>query len=940
MNQKNGCFKGISKCSILAPTATCNCIDCANADTQTTYSNGACSVLYLRTPFTLLCRLIALASCLILCSCSDLSIPISTSPSSTQEMSFSPATLAFPAETVGTKSESQMLTLLNDRSESLAITQIAALGDYSQTNTCGSTVAAGGRCVITVTFTPTVAGTRTGSVTVTDKASILPQTVSLSGTGTVPLQKGSLSHATLVFPGQAEGTTSASQSLTFLNGGSTLVSLLNGEPPAPRIPQTTYNNTATPEQYGAVHDGITVTDANCAGGSTTLTTANSAPFTSTAVDAGKTIVVNGCGELTAASIGESGSLRPTSFVSTIVSVNSSQSIIMAAAPPTNAGIVTSITYISGITTLGRNAQTCILTLPNGGTATLYLSANNTIISGTTATITTLDKGESTPPMTARVAPGSASACSGTPIITSTLATASATGQWMAFGTNDHDAIESCIKNGTIANGRCHLADDATYLVSTPSVGVNTGRGVIGIGGGAKGIDGGLLDGKATLIYAPVAPFTPGINDRLLYPGSRFISCPSGTSICPISTSPLSAGSASFTTTYSSDAEALTPGDYLIIAEQYPGGVGYTDWVQVKSVSDSTVTLTQPFRMDFPCSETVVPGSIGCGFWRVSSLTNNLTLKDFTITIPNQYDGTGRSIAAITTSGTRGLTLENISCYTDASSCIMAVWDSSLTLDRVQFMAESIAPEIAANVDLIITAGSKFARQPIALNSFHAGCSSGRQGAGLLLDLGTGFYSINGVEISNACQDGIMGEFGVHDGSISNSNIGMLGYAVPGYSSYGIGFIGGYNNFLMGNTMAGSGAPGAIGIRSATDNSPLIESTNNVLVNNEINTGLNGFSGGAYMLDGPTDEVLPGYSTIAVSGDFAQSNTCGLRVKAGSSCTFLVTFTPTAVGTRGGSLTIIDSVSGSAQTASLSGEGLAVTNSEEKQPASSISSGHR
>jgi hypothetical protein len=209
-----------------------------------------------------------------------------------------------------------------------------------------------------------------------------------------------------------------------------------------------------------------------------------------------------------------------------------------------------------------------------------------------------------------------------------------------------------------------------------------------------------------------------------------------------------------------------------------------------------------------------------------------------------------------------------------------------------------------------------------------------------LDLGTGFYSINGVEISNACQDGIMGEFGVHDGSISNSNIGMLGYAVPGYSSYGIGFIGGYNNFLMGNTMAGSGAPGAIGIRSATDNSPLIESTNNVLVNNEINTGLNGFSGGAYMLDGPTDEVLPGYSTIAVSGDFAQSNTCGLRVKAGSSCTFLVTFTPTAVGTRGGSLTIIDSVSGSAQTASLSGEGLAVTNSEEKQPASSISSGHR
>ena len=98
-------------------------------------------------------------------------------------VSLSPTTLTFTSQTVGTTSSPQTVTLTNTGNSSLTITSITAGGDYAQTNTCGSTVAAGANCSISVTFTPTTAGTRNGTITFTDNASDSPETVSLTGTG-------------------------------------------------------------------------------------------------------------------------------------------------------------------------------------------------------------------------------------------------------------------------------------------------------------------------------------------------------------------------------------------------------------------------------------------------------------------------------------------------------------------------------------------------------------------------------------------------------------------------------------------------------------------------------------------------------------------------------------------------------------------------------------
>lgn len=65
----------------------------------------------------------------------------------------SPTSLTFATQLVGLKSAAQNVTLANTGGAALAITSIAASGDFAQTNTCGSTVNPGASCTIGVTFT-------------------------------------------------------------------------------------------------------------------------------------------------------------------------------------------------------------------------------------------------------------------------------------------------------------------------------------------------------------------------------------------------------------------------------------------------------------------------------------------------------------------------------------------------------------------------------------------------------------------------------------------------------------------------------------------------------------------------------------------------------------------------------------------------------------------
>ena len=137
----------------------------------------------------------------------------------------SPTSLTFSTQAIGTTSAAKTVTLKNTGTTSLTISSIAITGtnagNFAQTHTCGSSLAAGASCTVSVTFKPTASGTRTAALSITDNASGSPQKVTLSGIGTT----AKLSPKSLTFSAQLVGTTSPAKTVTLTNVGTTSLSI-------------------------------------------------------------------------------------------------------------------------------------------------------------------------------------------------------------------------------------------------------------------------------------------------------------------------------------------------------------------------------------------------------------------------------------------------------------------------------------------------------------------------------------------------------------------------------------------------------------------------------------------------------------------------------------------------------------------------------------------
>jgi len=120
-------------------------------------------------------------------------VALSGSGLAVPQLSFSSSNLSFGAQNVGSTSTPQTLSLSNSGTTSLAVNNIAISGDFTQTNTCAPTLAVRASCTISVTFKPTVGGTATGSISVTDNAPGSPHTVLLAGNGIVVTAGSSIS---------------------------------------------------------------------------------------------------------------------------------------------------------------------------------------------------------------------------------------------------------------------------------------------------------------------------------------------------------------------------------------------------------------------------------------------------------------------------------------------------------------------------------------------------------------------------------------------------------------------------------------------------------------------------------------------------------------------------------------------------------------------------
>ena len=201
-------------------------------------------------------------------------IPLWTAEEQLTTVSVDPASLAFSSQTVGTTSNSQIVTLTNTGGIALAVTSITAATDFDETDNCtASALNSGASCAIQVTFSPGQPGSISGQITISANIAGGQTTIPLTGTGT---DAGLLttSPGNLDFGQVQVNTTSQTLSVTIQNAAGTPIAIsgMTVTPPFILIanacgPSIAANSDCelslafAPTQAGSATGTLTVTDS-------------------------------------------------------------------------------------------------------------------------------------------------------------------------------------------------------------------------------------------------------------------------------------------------------------------------------------------------------------------------------------------------------------------------------------------------------------------------------------------------------------------------------------------------------------------------------------------------------------------------------------------------------------------------------------------------------
>jgi sugar lactone lactonase YvrE len=357
--------------------------------------------------------------------------------------SLAPA-IAFPSTIQGKTATAMSTTLANTGTAALTISSVALsdMVDFSITvNTCGTSLAAGSTCTISVTFTPAAATAYTATLTVTDNAATSTQSIAVTGTGLAATPTATLTG--IAFPNQAVGTTNT-LSATLTNSGTGALTL---------------SNTTVTGSGFALATGSTCTTTLAAGSSCSINVTFS-PTAATAYTGTLTVTDNATGSPQTATLTGTGTaaqavLSPTSltFPSTTVGATSSSLTTVLSNPGT------ATLTIGGVTLAGANAAD--FTIVNGCGATLAagagcnISATFTPLSAAsfTATISVADSATGSPQTATLTGTGTP-----TPVPIATLSPAS-----VAFG-NQNVGTTSNAQTLTLSNtGTAPLAVSSITL---------------------------------------------------------------------------------------------------------------------------------------------------------------------------------------------------------------------------------------------------------------------------------------------------------------------------------------------------------------------------------------------------------------------------------------------------------------------------------------------
>jgi hypothetical protein len=310
--------------------------------------------------------------------------------------SVSPGSVAFPSQTVKTTSSTVPVTLSNTGSAALAITSIAIsgadAGDFTQTNTCGNSLAPATTCAVNLSFTPTTAGARFAQLLITDNATGSPQTVVLTGTGAAtPAPVASVSPGSVAFPSQTVKTTSSTVPVTLSNTGSAALDItsiaISGAEAGDFTQTNTCGNSLAPATTCTVNLSFTPTTAGARSAQLLIT--------DNATGSPQTVALTGTGSANTAPVA---TLSPTSLTFPSQTVQTTSSVEPVTLSNTGSAALTLIS----ITISGANAadftqtSTCGNNLPASANCTVNISFIPLAVGARTAQLQLIDNAPGSP----------------------------------------------------------------------------------------------------------------------------------------------------------------------------------------------------------------------------------------------------------------------------------------------------------------------------------------------------------------------------------------------------------------------------------------------------------------------------------------------------------------------------------------------------------------
>jgi hypothetical protein len=306
----------------------------------------------------------------------------------TYTLNISPANVAFNSTVINTAAATQPVTVTNTGTATVTLGTISITGanasSFSETTPCGTTLASGSSCMITVGFTPTTTGTLAATLSIPSNATGSPQTVSLTGTGaTAPTYTLIVTPPNVAFTSTTVGTSASAQPVTLKNTGTAIITL------------------GTISIAGANASSFSETTpcgTTLASGSSCMITVGFTPTTTGTLAATLSIPSNATGSPQTVSLTGTGAAAPllsttTTLVASPASVAPGANVLLtatvSASSSTQGGTVT---FYSGSSSLGTGTlngsgvATLTTTFANAGTYSLTAAyAANATFAGSSST---------------------------------------------------------------------------------------------------------------------------------------------------------------------------------------------------------------------------------------------------------------------------------------------------------------------------------------------------------------------------------------------------------------------------------------------------------------------------------------------------------------------------------------------------------------------------